>query len=166
MTTHSAWPIASSAITATPPALECPPMAPTLRFHSDAVISLTGAETAAQARQTARPDVVTDESESGSGVACRPRHQRLPHLHGNSQRIGCPRIPGSRSTFVLGQFGGHAGRILRTGDMLRISNPRLAGCRTLRPRITARPALRNDSQLFRPLRNWRTLRAAWRARLL
>ena len=30
---------------------------------------------------------------------------------------------GSRSTFVLGQFGGHAGRILRTGDMLRDQQP-------------------------------------------
>ena len=74
--------------------MECTLHGPTLRFHSDAVISLTGAETAATLDRAARPDVVTDESESGSGVACGPRHQRLPHLHGNSQRIGCPRIPG------------------------------------------------------------------------
>jgi urea carboxylase len=32
----------------------------------------------------------------------------------------CPEYLGSRSTFTLGQFGGHAGRALRTGDVLKI----------------------------------------------
>ncbi|HEY4973149.1 MAG TPA: carboxyltransferase domain-containing protein, partial [Steroidobacteraceae bacterium] len=31
-----------------------------------------------------------------------------------------PRYMGSRATFTLGQFGGHAGRVLRSGDVLRI----------------------------------------------
>lgn len=32
--------------------------------------------------------------------------------------IECPQYLGSRSTFTLGQFGGHSGRALRTGDVL------------------------------------------------
>jgi urea carboxylase len=32
--------------------------------------------------------------------------------------LDCPRYLGSRSTFTLGQFGGHNGRALRTGDVL------------------------------------------------
>lgn len=32
----------------------------------------------------------------------------------------CPVYLGSRSTFTLGQFGGHAGRALRTGDVLKL----------------------------------------------
>ena len=32
----------------------------------------------------------------------------------------CPLYLGSRSTFTLGQFGGHAGRALRSGDVLRL----------------------------------------------
>jgi len=34
--------------------------------------------------------------------------------------IDCPDYLGSRSTFTLGQFGGHAGRALRVGDVLKI----------------------------------------------
>lgn len=35
--------------------------------------------------------------------------------------IDCPAYLGSKSTFTLGQFGGHNGRALRTGDVLSIS---------------------------------------------
>lgn len=34
--------------------------------------------------------------------------------------IQCPKYLGSRSTFTLGQFGGHNGRALRAGDVLRL----------------------------------------------
>lgn len=34
--------------------------------------------------------------------------------------IDCPLYLGSRATFTLGQFGGHGGRALRTGDMLAL----------------------------------------------
>lgn len=35
--------------------------------------------------------------------------------------IQCPNYLGSRSTFTLGQFGGHVGRTLKTGDVLHLS---------------------------------------------
>lgn len=35
--------------------------------------------------------------------------------------IACPEYLGSRSTFTLGQFGGHCGRALRSGDVLRLA---------------------------------------------
>lgn len=38
----------------------------------------------------------------------------------------CPVYLGNRSTFALGQFGGHADRTLRVGDMLPLV-PRAAG---------------------------------------
>lgn len=34
--------------------------------------------------------------------------------------IDCPKYLGSRSTFTLGQFGGHNGRALRSGDVLKL----------------------------------------------
>ncbi len=40
--------------------------------------------------------------------------------------IDCPDYLGSRSTFTLGQFGGHNGRVLRVGDVLKLANPSLA----------------------------------------
>ncbi|ODN67411.1 urea carboxylase [Methylophaga muralis] len=36
--------------------------------------------------------------------------------------IQCPNYLGSRSTFTLGQFGGHVGRTLKTGDVLHLSD--------------------------------------------
>src|SRR5690606_14202275 len=35
----------------------------------------------------------------------------------------CPAYLGSKATFTLGQFGGHAGRALRTGDVLHLAPP-------------------------------------------
>ncbi|MBX0108851.1 urea carboxylase, partial [Salmonella enterica subsp. enterica serovar Typhi] len=40
---------------------------------------------------------------------------------------------GSRSTFALGQFGGHAGRTLKVADLLPISRPERAACTTPAP---------------------------------
>src|SRR5204862_6600113 len=34
--------------------------------------------------------------------------------------IDVPEYLGSRSTFILGRFGGHAGRVLRAGDVLHL----------------------------------------------
>jgi urea carboxylase len=39
--------------------------------------------------------------------------------------IDCPQYLGSRSTFTLGQFGGHVGRTLQTGDVLHLSTETL-----------------------------------------
>ncbi|MCB1875641.1 MAG: urea carboxylase [Chromatiales bacterium] len=53
--------------------------------------------------------------------------------------IQCPRYLGSRSTFTLGQFGGHNGRALRAGDVLHLgeTEQRTMGevPETLRPAI-------------------------------
>jgi urea carboxylase len=38
----------------------------------------------------------------------------------------CPEYLGSRSTFTLGQFGGHAGRVLRSGDVLHLDSDAMA----------------------------------------
>ena len=45
--------------------------------------------------------------------------------------IDCPRYLGSRSTFTLGQFGGHAGRALRAGDVLSLPEHVPTSSRTL-----------------------------------
>ncbi len=105
--------------------MECTLTGPALRFHHDAIIAVTGAETTA--------------ALDGEAVAMwAPVHVRAGQvLTVGDATSGCrtyiavrngldvPVYLGSRSTFVLGQFGGHAGRPLRAGDMVRISNPRL-----------------------------------------
>lgn len=55
--------------------------------------------------------------------------------------IDVPRYLGSRSTFTLGQFGGHAGRALRVGDMVHLLAPQAAVAQGVAGR-SAPPALR------------------------
>ncbi|MBU4610597.1 urea carboxylase [Achromobacter sp. GG226] len=118
--------------------LECTLVGPRLRFHSDAVIALTGAQTPALldgepvalwAPVTVRAGQVLDVGKATAG--CRTY---LAVREG----LDVPEYLGSRATFVLGQFGGHGGRTLRHGDMLAISNPALPACTT--PAPVAEPA--------------------------
>ena len=102
-------------------ALEITLAGPTLRFNTDAVVAVTGA-----------PVKLTLD---GQPVAM---WQALPVKAGSTLAVGrteagvrlalavaggldVPAYLGSRSTFTLGQFGGHAGRHLRAGDVLHLA---------------------------------------------
>lgn len=117
--------------------VECTLHGPTLRFHSDAVVALTGAETAAtldgEAVAMWSPVNVRAGQVLTVGRASNGCRTYIAVRNG----LDVPVYLGSRSTFVLGQFGGHAGRTLRIGDVLRISDPALAGCTT--PALTEPP---------------------------
>lgn len=95
---------------------------PTLKFHQASIVALTGAPSSAtlddqpikfwepisiQAGQILKLGQV----ESG----CR---SYLAVRYG----LNVPQYLGSRSTFALGNFGGHAGRVLRAGDMIKMVN--------------------------------------------
>jgi urea carboxylase len=94
---------------------------PTLRFNTDTTFALTGAQMHATldgkdvnfwepinavAGQTLRIGKLT---ETGARA----------YLMVNGG-IQCPDYLDSKSTFTLGQFGGHAGRLLKPGDVLRL----------------------------------------------
>jgi len=103
-------------------ALECTMTGPTLRFNCDAVIALTGAQTAATLDDAPLAFWQAHAVKAGSVLRI-----------GAVKDAGCrsylavagsfdvPDYLGSKSTFTLGQFGGHAGRTLRLGDVLHIS---------------------------------------------
>src|SRR5690606_1250912 len=102
-------------------ALEITLIGPKLRFHSDTIIALTGANAPA--------NPAGEALASGSPIAVKAGQV----LEVGKAETGCrsylavrngfdvPVYLGSRSTFALGQFGGHAGRTLRATDMLPIS---------------------------------------------
>jgi urea carboxylase len=114
--------------------LECTLQGPSLRFHDAAVIALTGAPAVAtlddgeplpwwqpievRANQVLRIGRVSSGCRSYLAIRC---------------GLDVPDYLGSKSTFVLGQFGGHAGRTLRIGDLLPISRPDLDSCNTPAP---------------------------------
>lgn len=102
-------------------ALEITMSGPLLRFNSDAVVAVTGADIALtldgqpQAMNTALlvPAGATLALGSISGAGARS----YLCLRGG---LDVPDYLGSKSTFTLGQFGGHGGRALRAGDVLHI----------------------------------------------
>ncbi|SMG31843.1 urea carboxylase [Cedecea sp. NFIX57] len=106
---------------------------PTLRFHSEATIALTGAPCPAtlddQPVTFWQPTVVKAGQILTLGRATSGCRTYLAVRNG----FDVPVYLGSRSTFALGQFGGHAGRTLRVADVLAISQPCLPACTTPAP---------------------------------
>jgi urea carboxylase len=100
--------------------LECTMTGPTLRFHEDAVIALAGADMRARLDGVPvscwRPIAVAAGSELRLGAATGPGARAYIAIRGG---LDVPEYLGSRSTFILGKFGGHAGRVLRATDMIR-----------------------------------------------
>jgi urea carboxylase len=130
--------------------LELTVQGPALRFNTPAIIALTGAHLPA--------------TLDGKPIAY---HRSLRVRRGQTLRLGAvdgpglraylairhgfdvPDYLGSKATFTLGLFGGHAGRALRTGDVLRVNRSTPAGV------TNDAPLLRAPSSIHSPLtREW------------
>ncbi|MDR3392831.1 MAG: urea carboxylase [Sulfuriferula sp.] len=102
--------------------LELTVAGPTLRFNRDSVIALTGAAMTAELDGVALDFWRAQFVKAGSVL-------RLGSIQGDGCRsyltvaggFDVPDYLGSKSTFTLGQFGGHAGRTLRVGDVLHLN---------------------------------------------
>ena len=101
---------------------------PTLRFLSDTRVVLTGARMSA--------DVDGEEVSFWSVLEIKAGQQlSIGKISAGGARayvliqggIQCPTYLQSRSTFTLGQFGGHAGRALRSGDVLHLQRYKPTG---------------------------------------
>jgi urea carboxylase len=129
-------------------ALEMTVTGPTLRFDADAVFALAGAD--------------MDASIDGRAVSFWQPHAvsrgsvlTLGRIRGAGQRaylsvrgsFDIPEYLGSRATFTLGRFGGHGGRALRAGDVLRLnrSGLDLDGCHGIASEV--RPAYSHSWQI-------------------
>ncbi|MEJ5064362.1 urea carboxylase [Erwinia sp. MYb375] len=106
---------------------------PTLRFHSDALIALTGAACPATLDGEAVAYWQPLTVKAGQILTLGRAQQGCRTYLAIRNGFDVPEYLGSRSTFALGQFGGHAGRTLRVADMLAISQPALAACTTPAP---------------------------------
>jgi urea carboxylase len=115
----------ANALVENPPAaagLELTLNGPTLKFNLDTTIALTGAEMEADLDSNPIPFWQSIHVCAG-GVL------RLQKIKGAGCRaylavrggFDVPSYLGSRSTFSLGKFGGHAGRTLRHGDVLHVN---------------------------------------------
>lgn len=114
-------------------ALEYTIIGPKLKFHRDATIALTGATSPAKIDGELIPFWQPVAIKAGQILEIGKADQGCRGYLAVRNGFDVPVYLGSRSTFALGQFGGHAGRTLRATDMLPISNPAIAACTTPAP---------------------------------
>ncbi|MCG7198377.1 urea carboxylase [Marinobacter pelagius] len=96
---------------------------PTLKFNRSTQIVVAGAELEATLEGAALPLWQVIDVPAGATLT-------LGAVTGAGARayvlfrggLDCPDYLGSRSTFTLGQFGGHCGRALRAGDVLHLGD--------------------------------------------
>ncbi|MCU0792806.1 MAG: urea carboxylase [Opitutaceae bacterium] len=133
-------------------ALELTVNGPSLRFNAPAVLALTGAHMPAtldgklvaphRAFRVKAGQTLRIGSVEGPGLRA-----YLAIRHG----FDVPDYLGSKSTFTLGLFGGHAGRALRVGDVLRVKRSTPAGVPDAAPLLRApaavQPALTREWQI-------------------
>jgi len=126
---------------------------PLLRFNTDAVVAVTGAEIPLSVNGVAQPLNTALLIKAGSTLS-------LGTIAGSGARaylclrggLQVPEYLGSKSTFTLGQFGGHGGRALRAGDVLHLLplSDSQAGAQLPAELCTALPAVREIRVIYGP----------------
>ncbi|MFF2851438.1 urea carboxylase [Streptomyces sp. NPDC058001] len=103
------------------PGLECTLQGPTLRFTHTTTVCVTGApaEVTVDGVPVARWEPVTVPAGASLAVGAPSEHGLRTYVLFAGGGLDVPDFLGSASTFTLGRFGGHGGRALRTGDVLR-----------------------------------------------
>ncbi|MCH7306466.1 urea carboxylase [Acinetobacter sp. NIPH 1869] len=101
--------------------LECTLLGPTLKFHCNSQIAITGGEM--EASLDGQPVAMwsTINVRKGQVLKCGRISTGCRSYIGIKHGFNLPAYLGSLATFTLGQFGGHAGRNLLIGDMLPIT---------------------------------------------
>ena len=129
-------------------ALELTLIGPRLSFNCDVVIAITGAEISASVDGAAITLWQSHVIKAGSVLAL-----------GNISSAGClsylavhggfdvPDYLGSKSTFTLGQFGGHGGRTLRAGDVLHVNKQDLESYLPQSLAESERPTYKNNWEI-------------------
>ncbi|MGE7965774.1 urea carboxylase [Pseudomonas sp. NPDC089918] len=134
-------------------ALEITMSGPLLRFNCEAVVAVTGAVIALILNGEAVPMNTALLIPAGAtlsfGTIGGAGARSYLCLRGGVQ---VPDYLGSKSTFTLGQFGGHAGRALRTGDVLHIPalSDHSAGQNLMTQHVTELPAVRQIRVIYGP----------------
>jgi urea carboxylase len=132
-------------------ALEITMSGPLLRFNCDAVVAVTGAQIPLTLNGEAVPMNTALLIPAGAtlslGTIAGAGARSYLCLRGGLQ---VPDYLGSKSTFTLGQFGGHGGRALRAGDVLHLPAlcDRSVGAQL--PDIAELPAVRQIRVIYGP----------------
>ena len=124
-------------------ALEFTLAGPTIRFNCAVTCCLVGADMAATLDGAAVANGCAFAVQPGQVLKCGSIvGLGLRTYLAVSGGIDTPDYLGSKSTFTLGQFGGHGGRTLRTGDVLHLQQSGNASALSLSPELL--PPLTNN----------------------
>ncbi len=133
--------------------LEITMSGPILRFNTDAVVALTGAAIPVKLDDVEQPMCTAIFVPAGRtltiGTIAGAGARSYLAVRGGVQ---VPEYLGSKSTFTLGQFGGHGGRALRAGDVLHLAplSDSSAGARLAAELCSALPAVRELRVIYGP----------------
>ncbi len=105
--------------------LEMTLLGPTLKFHQETILAITGADLDPQLKGESIPNWTCHFAPSGSTLSFGGKKKGVRAYLAVGGGIGVPPLMGSRSTYLLGHFGGLEGRALKSQDHLPV--PPLAG---------------------------------------
>lgn len=106
---------------ASAPGLECTLQGPTLRFTHPTTVCVTGAPApvTVDGAPAAQWEPLTVPAGATLAIGAPDGHGLRTYVLFAGGGLDVPDFLGSAATFTLGGFGGHGGRALRTGDVLR-----------------------------------------------
>ncbi|KAB2639411.1 MAG: urea carboxylase, partial [Verrucomicrobia bacterium] len=123
-------------------ALELTAMGPTLKFNCDSVIALGGSEMMATLDGAALSYWQSHAVKAGSVLKLGSvKSTGLRSYLAVQGGFDVPDYLGSKSTFTLGQFGGHGGRTLRIGDVLHVTPSHPENFANAQHRAALKPSL-------------------------
>ncbi|MGH8778889.1 urea carboxylase [Paraburkholderia sp.] len=120
-------------------AIETTVLGPTVRFHRDTVVALTGAPTDGDLDGAPLVFWTPLDIKAGQTLRIGKATSGCRTYLAVRNGLDVPLYLGSRSTFALGQFGGHAGRTLRPSDVLPVADTQLASTADLAPLYAPAP---------------------------
>ena len=113
------------------PALEMTLLGATLEFDEPAIIAVCGANCEGMMNGAAIGNNTPVEARAGNVLRCGSTTDRARCYLAVQGGFDVPVVMGSASTDIRGRFGGHEGRRLQTGDVLRVRKAKQTRTRRL-----------------------------------
>lgn len=110
------------------PAIECTLNGPSILFHSDSIVSVTGGEAPIKVDDVSVNMWEPIHIKKGSKLVIGKLSTGCRCYIAIRGGIDVPEYLGSRSTFALGTMGGFNGRVLKFGDVLFLGQPEIKSC--------------------------------------
>ncbi len=106
--------------------IEVTMLGPQIRFAEDHVVAITGADLSAKVNGNPAPLWEAFAAKKGDLLTFGKIVSGCRAYLAVAGGIDVPKVLGSKATYARGEIGGHEGRPLKKGDVLRVGTPRAA----------------------------------------